>query len=722
MKIIKLGLALALAATLAACQKPAPKAGNVDGARIAAADANGEWVSYGKGYSEQRFSPLDKVSTANIGQLGLAWYAQFDTDRGQEATPLMVDGVIYTSTAWSKVFAFDAATGKQLWAFDPKVEGAKGFNACCDVVNRGVAVWKGRVYVGTIDGRLIALDAANGKPAWSVQTTDTSKPYTITGAPRVIKDKVLIGNGGAEYGVRGYITAYDTASGKQVWRFYTTPNPNGQPDGAASDKVMAEKAGSTWSDGEWKETGGGGTAWDAISYDPTLDLVYIGVGNGSPWNHMRRSGGKGDNLFLSSILALKPDTGEYVWHYQTTPGESWDYTATQQIMLADLNIGGQPRKVLMQAPKNGFFYVIDRANGQLISAGKYDAGMTWATGVDPKTGRPIETAGARYEKAAIRQVPGPLGAHNWQPMAFNPKTGLVYIPTNITPFDYTDDAGFKYRPGAWNVGVDFLTGAIPSDKGKLMALMALIHGQLLAWDPVQQKAVWTVDHPYFWNAGVLSTAGNLVFQGAAEGEFSAYDATSGKKVWSYKTGNGVIAAPMSYSLNGEQYVAVMVGAGGGGQISGPANLPTRPRLPGRLLVFKLGGKAVAPAFPERPATPINVAGITPSTGDVKHGFALFQENCQVCHGPNASGAWLPDLLRSPMLQTADNWKGVVIDGASAPRGMASFAKYLTPKDAEDIRAYVISEAKDMAAGKGPNALVEAIKAAAAAAPAPAPPK
>jgi PQQ-dependent dehydrogenase (methanol/ethanol family) len=694
MNLLRIALALVLAGGLAACHK-AP--GEVDAKRLTAAAGNAEWLSYGKDYNEQRFSPLDQIKTENVARLGLAWYAEFDTSRGQEATPLVVDGVLYTTTAWSKVFAFDATTGKALWSFDPKVEGSKGFNACCDVVNRGVAVWKGRVYVGTIDGRLIGLDAGTGKPVWSVQTTDTAKPYTITGAPRVIKGKVLIGNGGAEYGVRGYMSAYDAATGKLVWRFYMTPNPKGEPDGAASDKVMAEKAAATWSDGEWKETGGGGTPWDAIAYDPDLDLVYIGVGNGSPWNHMRRSGGKGDNLFLSSIVALKPDTGQYVWHYQTTPGESWDYTATQQIMLADLAIDGTPRKVLMQAPKNGFFYVIDRATGQLISAKPY-AKVTWASGVDMKTGRPIETPGARYEKAAVLQVPGPLGAHNWQPMAYSPKTGLVYIPTNITPFSYTDDKGFTYKPGAWNVGVDFLANALPSDEATLKAITALVHGQLVAWDPVKQKAVWTVDHPYFWNAGVLATAGGLVFQGDAEGDLAAYDAHTGKKLWNYKTGNGVIAAPMTYHVRGEQYVAVMVGVGGGGQISAPASMPTRPRLPGRLLVFKLGGQAVAPPFPQKPQAPLSVEGIA-SSGDVAHGFALFHQNCQVCHGPNASGAWLPDLKRSPMLQTADNWKGVVIDGASASRGMASFARFLSPKDAEDIRAYVISEAKKAAASQ-----------------------
>ena len=693
MKFIHIGLALALAVTLAACQKAASP-GNVDAKRLEAAAGNGEWLSYGKDYNEQRFSPLDKVNAGNVGQLGLAWYAEFDTDRGQEATPLMVDGVLYTTTAWSKVFAFDAKTGKQLWKYDPKVEGKKGFDACCDVVNRGVAIWKGRVYVGTIDGRLVALNAKDGTVAWEVQTTDTSKPYTITGAPRVIKDKVLIGNGGAEYGVRGYITAYDAATGKQAWRFYTVPNPTGAPDGAASDKVMAEKGNATWSDGEWKKTGGGGTAWDSIAYDPKLDLVYFGIGNGNPWNHQRRSGGKGDNLFLSSILALKPDTGEYAWHYQTTPGESWDYTATQHIMLADLKIAGQDRKVLMQAPKNGFFYVIDRANGQLISAKPY-ANISWATGVDMKTGRPTETPGARYEKAMVMQVPGPLGAHNWQPMAFNPKTGLVYIPTNITPFAYTDDKAFSYKAGAWNVGVDFLANALPTDEATLKAVTALVKGSLVAWDPVQQKAVWTVEHPYFWNAGVLTTAGGLVFQGSAEGQLAAYDSAGGKKLWSYKTGNGVIAAPMSYEIGGEQYVAVMVGVGGGGQISAPGSMPNRPRLAGRLMVFKVGGTAKAPDFPTPVQAPINLAGVA-STGDVQHGFALFHQNCQVCHGPNASGAWLPDLKRSPMLQTADNWKGVVIDGASAPRGMASFSRFIDAKGAEDIRAYVISEARKAA--------------------------
>ena len=692
MKIKRLAIIVALSGLLAACgQMTGGKAGNVDGARITAANGNGDWLSVGRTYDEQRFSPLTKVDTKSVGQLGLAWYHEFDTDRGQEATPVIVDGVMYTTTAWSKVFAFDAKTGAEKWSFDPKVDGSKGYDACCDVVNRGVAVWKGKVYFGTLDGRLIALDAATGKPVWSTQTTDNSQPYTITGAPRIIKDKVMIGNGGAEYGVRGYLSAYDAATGKMVWRFYTTPNKDGKPDGAASDKIMAEKGNATWFGNGWKETGGGGTVWDSMAYDPDLDILYVGVGNGSPWNRIMRSDDKGDNIFLSSILALKPDTGEYVWHYQTTPGESWDYTATQHIVLADLTVNGAPRKVLMQAPKNGFFYVLDRVTGALISAKNF-VPVTWATGVDPKTGRPIENPAARYQKAPALQFPGPLGAHNWHPMSFNPKEGLVYIPAQLDPFAYTNLPGYKHKQGGWNLGLDFLANAFPDDKAQIKGLKAMFRGQLIAWDPVAQKARWTVEHPYFWNAGIMSTAGGLVFQGNGEGELVAYDAANGAKLWSYKTENGIVAAPSTYEIDGEQYVAVMVGYGGGAPTSASAVLRDRPRLPGRLMVFKLGGKAVAKPYDIPQVANLDLTGVT-STGDAKAGFALYHNNCQVCHGPSVSGSFLPDLKKSQMLLTADNWKSVVIDGAKKANGMASFARFMTPKDAEDVRAYVLTEAR-----------------------------
>ena len=676
--------------TLAACT-PAAKTKPMDAARLNAADADtAEWMTIGRTYSEQRYSPLTAINAESIGKLGLAWSAEFDTDRGQEATPLIVDGVLYTTTAWSKVFAFDARTGKILWSYDPKVAGAVGFSACCDVVNRGAAFWGGKVFVGALDGRLIALDAKTGAEVWSVVTFDQARPYTITGAPRVVKGKVLIGNGGAEYGVRGYLSAYDAESGTLVWRFYTTPNPEGKADSAASDAIMASKAGATWFDGVWKHSGGGGTVWDAMAYDPDLDLLYFGVGNGSPWNHMRRSGGKGDNLFLSSIVAVKPDNGEYVWHYQTTPGESWDYTATQHIMLADLTIDGQPRKVLMQAPKNGFFYVLDRATGSLISAKPYVA-ITWATGIGAD-GRPVEVAGMRYEKAPALVLPGPMGGHNWQPMAFDPAEGLVYIPAMEVAFPFGDDRAFTYREGGWNPGVDFGLLTLPDEAAKRAAMKAMSKGKLVAWDPVKQEARWAVDQPYFWNAGVLATAGGLVFQGAAEGRFTAYSARDGKPVWSYVAGNGVVAAPATYSIDGEQYLAVMVGYGGAMPLVVSWALPERPRLPGRLLVFKLGGTATIAPYPKSAPVTIDLTGVT-SAGDAKNGLALYTSNCAVCHSANASGRYLPDLKTSAMILSAEAFKSVVIDGARTAKGMIGFSKFLTADQAESIRAYILTEAR-----------------------------
>ncbi len=700
MKRIGAAAILFAALALVGCQKQ-----GVDARRIERADA-GEWLSYGRTYDEQRFSPLDKVNRDNVNTLGLAWYAEFDTDRGQEATPLMVDGVIYTTTAWSKVFAFDAKTGAKKWEYDPKVPGERAFSACCDVVNRGAAIWDGKVYVGTLDGRLIALDAATGAEKWSVVTVDQSKPYTITMAPRVVQGNVLVGNGGAEYGVRGYLTAYDAATGDKKWRFYTTPNPEGKPDNEISDAIFAEKANATWSDGAWKHSGGGGTVWDALAYDPALNTVYLGVGNGAPWNHQIRSGGQGDNLFVSSIVALDATNGAYKWHYQTTPGETWDYTATQHIMLADIKVNGQPRKVLMQAPKNGFFYVLDRTNGELISADPYipmgpEAGapagtpISWSTGEVDENGRPIENPSARYLQRPALVSPAPLGGHNWQPMAYNPTEGLVFVPvTTIGALAqaYGNDTSFNYRDGGWNTGISMQLGNLPSDEAARTSLKALLRGRLVAWDPIARKPRWSVELPSFWNAGILSTAGGLVFQGTAEGLFKAYDARDGKEIWSYQTTNGIVAAPMTYAIDGEQYVAVMVGYGGAGALSAAAFLPDRPRLPGRLMVFKLGATAQAEAYvlPEKP--PIELAGVS-SRGNAVQGQQIFNANCLVCHSANASGGYLPDLRRSAMIRSADSFKSVVIDGALAANGMASFSRYLNATQAESIRAYLITEAR-----------------------------
>jgi quinohemoprotein ethanol dehydrogenase len=676
-------------------------AAQVDGAAIAAADDRpGVWLSHGRTYSEQRYSPLTQINAATIDKVGLAWFAELDMARGMEATPIVVDGTMYVSSAWSVVYALDARTGERKWTYDPGVDKARGVSACCDVVNRGVAIWQGKVYFGTIDGRLIALNAADGTVAWEKVTVDQSRPYTITGAPRVVKGKVLIGNGGAELGVRGYITAYDAATGEQAWRFFMTPNPTKQPDGAASDKVFAEKANATWDDaGEWTETGGGGTAWDAMAYDPDLDILYIGVGNGTPWNQRLRSPKGGDNLFLSSILALKPDTGEYVWHYQTTPGETWDYTATQHIILADLDIGGAIRKVAMQAPKNGFFYVLDRATGELLSADAYQPNLTWATGVDLATGRPIEAPNARYENPQTAlHIPGPLGAHNWHPMSFSPDTGLVYIPAHTLPTIYANMDNFRYRAGFWNTGTDFAAAALPTEGAARAAAAAASKGQLVAWDPVAKKPRWTVDYPNAWNGGVLSTAGGLVFQGALDGKFRAYDAATGEKKWERDGQYPVLSGPMSYEIDGEQYIAVTAGWGTALPLAGGTGARLGSAERGRVIVYKIDGAAELPPYEVFELDKVPAADDFGSAQMVEHGKELFFNNCMVCHGDGAqSGGVVQDLRWAQAPGSAETFAAVVLGGQYASAGMASFAGTLTPDDAESIRAYIISRAHEDAA-------------------------
>ncbi len=666
---------------------PTPASG-VDGARIAAVAAEPDvWLSYGRGYSEQRYSPLEAINDQNVGGLALAWSYDLDYNRGQEATPLVVDGVMYTTGAWSVVYALDAATGKLLWKHDPEVPKQTAQQACCDVVNRGVALWQGKVFVGTLDGRLQALDAGTGKVLWSVVTVDQTQAYTITGAPRVVKGKVLIGNGGAEFGVRGYLSAYDADDGSLVWRFYTVPGDPSKP----FESPAMEMAAKTWT-GEWWKYGGGGTVWDSMAYDPDLDLLYIGVGNGSPWNQKIRSPGGGDNLFLSSIVALRPDTGEYVWHYQTTPGETWDYTATQHIMLADLDIDGKPRKVLMQAPKNGFFYVLDRATGELLSAEPF-VKITWATHVDMKTGRPVETRNARYTEGPVTIFPANQGGHNWHPMSYSPKTGLVYIPAQEIPQGYGDEKEFTFRPGLFNVGIDPLLLKLPQDPPTKQAVLDMLKGYLLAWDPVKQKAAWRVEYPGAWNGGTLATAGDLVFQGTAMGDLVAYKADDGTALWRAPAGSGIVAAPMTYSVNGEQYVSVLAGWGGAGPIvvGEIAKLEGRVGNVSRVLTFKLGGKATLPPggvpADRRPEPPPQTA--TPE--QVAKGEQYFYKYCFVCHGDNAvSGSTIPD-LRYMDATTHQAFPGIVM-GARADKGMPSFAKYVTLDEINAIHAYLIDRA------------------------------
>lgn len=662
--------------------------GVINTERLINADSEpGQWMSHGRTYSEQRFSPLNQITTENISNLGIAWYADLDTKRGQEATPLMVDGVIYVSTAWSKVKAFDAVNGKPLWNYDPKVPGAWAVNACCDVVNRGVAFWQGKVFVGTLDGRLIALNAVNGEVLWEVNTIDRSKPYTITGAPRVVKGKVLIGNGGAEKGVRGYLSAYDAKTGEMAWRFYTVP---GNPaDGFESPAL--KMAAETWK-GEWWELGGGGTVWDSMSYDPELDLLYIGVGNGSPWNHTYRSEGEGDNLFLSSIVALRPHDGSYVWHYQSTPGETWDHTATQQITIADLVIEGQKRRVIMQAPKNGFFYVIDAATGELISAKNFTE-IAWATHVDMKTGRPVETPKARYNETGeiFLSTHNPGGAHNWLSMSYSPKTGLVYIPIHGTPFIYGAPKSFKPTDMADNIGADFSANATLDST----EVMAKTYGRLIAWDPVKQQEAWRVEREGPVNGGALSTDGGLVFQGTGSGQFTAVQADSGKALWSTDVQTGIIAAPISYSIDDQQYVAVMAGTGGvWAIIGGEANMKgyTLPNV-SRLLVYKLGGTVKLPPAPTFTRPPISPPPAEASEATIALGAPLFETHCGGCHGPGVVGVGLlPDLRRSPYIHNSEAWSSVVLGGALESKGMVSFSKVLNEEQAQAMRAYVILRA------------------------------
>lgn len=694
--------AAAAALMLAACgqdqvQKAEPRGfAGVDTARISTASATEEWLSYGGTYDEQRHSRLTAINTGNVGELGVAWTYDLATNRGVESTPIVVDGVMYVTSAWSVVYALDAKTGAEKWVYDPDVDRAVGVKACCDVVNRGVAVYDGKIYVGVIDGRLEALDAETGKVVWSKVTVDQSKPYTITGAPRVVNGKVLIGNGGAELGVRGYLSAYDAGTGDLVWRFYTVPNPQKQPDGAASDDAFVQVGNVTWGDeGAWVTDGGGGTVWDSIVYDEVNGQIIFGVGNGSPWNRTFRDPSGGDNLFLSSIVAVDAETGAYKWHFQTTPGDNWDYTATQTIILADLPLGedGAPRRVAMQAPKNGFFYVIDAATGEFISGDAY-VPVNWATGLDA-TGRPIEVPEARYSKEPFEQTPGPLGGHNWHPMAFNPDLGLAYIPAQEIPQAYAEDPRFAARPVGWNTGVDFSAGVPPIAPPEVLRfLRSTLKGRLVAWDPVARAPRWTVEHANAWNGGVLSTAGGLVFQGKLGGEFAAYDAATGEKLWSHDLKSGGASGPGTYLIDGEQYVTITTGWGSAFALAaGFAFDEAVASTVGKVVTFKLGGTG---EIPEPGLTPIDATPKAESFGDmamISDGMVHYARNCAVCHGPlAASSGVLPDLRWSVITANAEAWKGVVLDGNLSANGMVSFAEFITPDESEAIRAYVLSQA------------------------------
>jgi len=678
-----------------------PVAARVNDARVIAADNEpGQWLAHGRTFDEQRFSPLTKISDANVTRLGLAWAWEPGTTRGMEATPLVIDGVMYATGEWSRVYALDAKTGKPIWTYDPYVPGAKGRDACCDVVNRGIAAWEGRLYLGALDGRLICIDAATGKPLWEKQTTDTSRPYTITGAPRIVKGKVIIGNGGAEFGVRGYFSAYDAASGEMLWRFYTVPASKSGP----FENPELELAATTWSkDSAW-DSGLGGTVWDSMAYDPELDLLYVGVGNASVYNRAQRSPGGGDNLFVSSILAVDPDDGRMKWHYQTTPGEQWDYTATQHMILADLEVPPRPdanghvgakslRKVLLQAPKNGYFYVLDRTNGELLSAAPYIA-TSWATGIDLVSGRPYQREEADWATTSRRVTPGIPGGHNWHPMAFSPKSGLVYIPTFESVYEFIPDPEYRWKPGVINTSESW-SGIAERLEGFEAVAKENVRTHLTAWDPVAARQAWRVELGQGIPAGVLATAGGLVFQGTTWGKLRAYAANSGVTLWQGDTGTGVMAPPITYEVDGEQYVAVVAGLGGS---QGGHYIRFPNENPGRILAFKLDARTPLPPMPRaprRPGTlgnPIQAPVLEASAETLKQGRALYALNCSRCHGLGVEASGLYPDLRHSSADVFASWKGIVLGGAFASRGMASFADVLTEQEAEAIRAYVAERA------------------------------
>ncbi|MBX5459681.1 MAG: PQQ-dependent dehydrogenase, methanol/ethanol family [Steroidobacteraceae bacterium] len=687
---VLLAAAVGVLPVLAGASEPAAAA--VDGQRMRRANEEpGQWMSYGRTWDEQRFSPLKQINDRNAGELGLAWYADLNTYRGVQATPLLIDGVLYNVSVWNVVTAYDARNGKVLWTYDPKVDSEWARLACCGPSSRGIAAWKGKIYIGALDGRLIAVDARNGRELWSVQTFDRRHAYSITGAPRVFDGKVVIGNGGADYGVRGFVTAYDAETGKKVWRFYLVPgNPADGPDGEASDSVMPMAA-KTWT-GEWWKYGGGGTAWDSIVYDPKLKLVYIGTGNGSPHVQHFRSPGGGDNLFLCSIVAVHAETGKYAWHYQMVPNEQWDFTCTQPMILADLKIGGRTRQVLMQAPKNGFFYVLDRKTGELISAKTYVPNL-WATHIDMKTGRPVVNPDAYVTEKPFLMTPTWMAAHSWHPMSYSPLTGLVYWPAQEqwSVYSRVADKDFRFVPFRSNSGNSFTS--YPEERVRLQKIAdSREKGYLLAWDPVHQKEAFRIPYPYPGSGGVLTTAGNLLVQGTINKTLAVYRADNGEKLWEMDTQTVAIAGPMTYEVDGEQYIAANFGWGGSpvhGLTAGPQPVQFGPA---RLMAFKLGAKGVSlPPMPPPAAIPAPPP-LRATEDQVRRGRKIFGDTCSRCHGENAVGG-LKD-LRFMTRETHAQFRDIVLGGIRKDKGMAGFADLLTPDDAEAVHAYLIARANE----------------------------
>ncbi len=643
-----------------------------------------DWPAFGRTYGEQHYSPLTQINAANVKDLGLAWY--LDIGAGNPVTgPLAVDGVLYVASGYSVLRAIDASNGRVLWQYDAQAAQVSGRRLRMGWGIRGVAYWNGKLYMGTHDGRLLAIDAASGDVVWSAMTLEEGgEKMFISGAPRVFDGKVVIGNGGADQAdVRGYVTTYDAETGKQLWRFYTVP---GNPEDGFENPAMAMAA-KTWH-GEWWKHGGGGTVWNAMTYDAGTNTLLLGVGNGAPWNHKIRSAGQGDNLFLASIVALDADSGAYRWHYQVNPGETWDYNASMDMELAELEIDGKLRKVVMTAPKNGFFYVIDRLTGELISAEPF-AKVTWASRIDLQSGRPVEDPAARYPNGSTFILwPSPMGAHSWLPMAYHPGTGLVYIPAIEAATSYNDvgvDIEHWQRvPGnAVDGGTNpnFVVEEAGPENGT---------SSLLAWDPRTQQPVWQVATPGPWNGGVLATGGNLVFQGQIDQSFNAYGADSGKPLWQFASGAAVLAPPITYTVDDVQYVTVLTGMGTSAAAFGPllpVTIDYRSEAK-RVLTFKLGGEVKLPVAKGEQSAPIEDPNYRASEGDNLAGLLSYARRCAICHGVDVvSAGQAPDLRSSPVVLSQATFSTVVRNGALVSRGMPQFEEF-SDADLEALRAYI----------------------------------
>ncbi|EJU11949.1 alcohol dehydrogenase [Sphingomonas sp. LH128] len=654
-----------------------PKA---DGAMLADPD---NWPNYGRTPGQQQYSPLDQINADTVGDLKLAWH--YDLQPGFSVSePIEVDGKLFVTTGHAYITALDATTGKVLWEYDSKTRERATSALHMGWGNKGLAYYKGRVFIATTDGFVIALDANTGKEVWKQRQFEANELRNVNGPPRVFNGKVIIGHGGADISpIRGYVSAYDAMTGKLAWRFYTVPSDPSKPAESKADAVARPTWKGDWYGTDAKRVGGGGTAWNAFSYDPELNLIYIGVGNGFPYAQAKRSPGGGDNLFLASIVAVDANTGEYKWHYQVCPGEQWDCTATQDMTLATIEIDGKPRKVIMQAPKNGFFYVLDRKTGEFISAEKF-AKVTWADRIDKKTGRPVENPGIRYtgKKQMFELWPGPQGAHSWLPQAYSPRTGLVYLPV-IDDAAMIGDGELGGNAFTKNMGV-----ALQPD----LDIPGSLKGYLKAWDPVAQKARWTVKLPGAWPGGIMATGGDLVFQGRIDHSFVAYDARTGKEVWSFKTQAPVVAPPITYRVNGKQYVTVLTGNGSSGagvQSAMVRGYDTDYRLPRHVLTFAIGGKDALPAYTETQPVPLQDPGFRPDPKQAEAGGMLFAMNgCMVCHGMMANpGGAAPDLRYSPMILDAAGFAQIVKGGALKPNGMPGYPQ-LQDRDLEALRHFL----------------------------------